>query len=106
MSWKREPKIYGPIATHGGRSPRWRVDWYERPGRRLRKNFTDELDARHFHEEKMLGHPVRRADLDLILKKVTEIKEFHAPGKIHELEAENEKLRRENSTLRGEREFN
>jgi DNA-binding MarR family transcriptional regulator len=57
------------------------------------------LEARRFYEEKVTGQLVPRADLDLILKKVTEIKEFVAPGKIHELEAENAQLKEENARL-------
>jgi hypothetical protein len=80
-----------------GRSPQWTVRWYDKRGIRQTKNFTNEFQARAFHAEKEAGHPL--APSELILKAVTMTKQYVAPGRIHELEAENAQLKEENARL-------
>jgi hypothetical protein len=96
----REPKLYGPYPPKTpGRSPRYFVQWYDddQSGAR-KKQFTDELRAQLFLQEKEQRRPIDKDDL--ILKEVTTLRKYVAGGRLAELEAENAKLRAEAEALK------
>ena len=96
----REPKLYGPYPPKtAGRSPRYFVQWYDddQSGAR-KKQFTDELRAQLFLQEKEQRRPVDKDDL--ILKEVTTLRKYVAGGRLAELEAENARLRDEVASAR------
>jgi DNA-binding PadR family transcriptional regulator len=89
----REPKLYGPVPPKtAGRSPRYFVQWYDDDQNGARKKqFTDELRAQLFLQEKEQHRPIDKDDL--ILQQVTELRKYVARGRLAELEAEIAKLR-------------